>query len=189
MMEKKSLIPLGANMAFKEVRYEVWKWEQELYDGSKTIFERIRRSDSVNVIAVVADKIIVQKQEQPGWFEPLFTLPGGVADSGNTPLEEAKRELLEETGYISDDWVLWKTHQHFGVIFTSYIFVARDCKKIDNLKLDAGEKIENTPVIFEEFLRLAEDPKFREHEVATELLYVRLDKEKEVEFKKLLFSL
>ena len=189
MSKNKSLIPLGAKMVFRGIRYEVWQWEQELYDGSKTTFERIRRSDSVNVVAVVGDRIIMQKQEQPGWQEPLFTLPGGIADHDHTPLAEAKRELLEETGYISDDWVLWKTHQYFGVIFTSYILLARNCRKVDNPKLDAGEKIENILITFEEFLQLAEDPKFREYEVTTELLRTRLDHGKESKFKKLLFNL
>lgn len=188
MQKKKSYIPPEAKMVFKGVRYEVWQWEQKMYDGSTATFERITRRDSVNILAVVGDSLIVQKQEQPGWFGPLTTLPGGIVDEGEEPLAAAKRELLEETGFVSDDWVLWESATpSLTTMFTAYTFIARNCKKNEEPRSDAGEKIENRFASFEEFLELSEDPLFRELEVAFGLLRVRLDPAKKEEFRKLLF--
>lgn len=180
-------LPPNAKRVFKGVIYEVWQWEQEMFDGSTATFERIKRPDTVNVIAALDGKILIQEQIQPGWKGHLITLPGGRADHGATPVEEAKRELLEETGYVSDDWMLWKTRQFHGVIFTAHTFVARNCKKIKETEFDSGEKIENKLIGFEDFLLLPDHPKFRDSEVALELLRVRLHPEEKEKLYKLLF--
>ncbi len=159
-----------------------------MYDGRTDTFERVIRSDSVQVIAVAGNKIIIQEQTQPSWPQRWLTFPGGRADEGDDVLKEAKRELLEETGYFSDDWVLWKTIKpSMTVIFTIYIFIARHCKKVAKPRLDGGEKIVNKLVSFQKFLMLSENPRLRESEVAAEMLRARLNKQKKMRLHKLLF--
>ena len=66
--------------------------------------------DWVNVIAVTQDgKFVFERQYRHGLGKTCYEIPAGVIESGETPLEAAKRELLEETGYGEGDWSLLMT--------------------------------------------------------------------------------
>jgi ADP-ribose pyrophosphatase len=104
-MSKK--IPPNAKKVFTGIISDIYQWEQELFDGTTTTFERIRFKDGAFVIATVGEKVIITHQEQPA-HTPFIGLPGGGFDTyDEDPLECAKRELLEETGYVSDHWEPW----------------------------------------------------------------------------------
>ena len=57
------------------------------------------------------------------------------------PLEAAKRELLEETGYISDEWSHLITVPSNATIAENYAYVyrAKNCRKVDAQHLDDAE--------------------------------------------------
>lgn len=156
-------IPDNATIVFKGLYHDVYHWDQVTFDGSTAIFEAIKKRDSVTVVAVVGNRIILNNEEQP--HRPAFcALPGGVTESNITFLENAKRELLEETGYASDDWEEWFVSDpidHIKFEWKNHFFIAKDCKKIADQKLDAGEKIETQLISFEEFLELRNNPLFR----------------------------
>jgi ADP-ribose pyrophosphatase len=60
-------IPPHAKRVFKGIVFDVYHWEQELYDGALTIFEGLRRRETVIVFGVLPDgKILLTEQEQPG---------------------------------------------------------------------------------------------------------------------------
>jgi hypothetical protein len=106
-------------------------------------------------------------------------------------LEEAKRETLEETGYASDDWELIREEgkKSGKIIWDSFYYVARNCKKVQEQELDAGEKIELRFISFEEFLALADEPRFRTSvEFLLFLKELRDDKDKREIFRKKLFN-
>lgn len=189
--KKPSSLPENAKRVFKGKIFEVWQWEQELYDGSTAIFERIKRPATALVIATAGDKILIQKQEQPDRIESFYSLPGGRCDeeSDEDPLEAARRELKEETGYISDDWVLWKKEAPASkIIWTIYTFIARNCRKESEINLDAGEKIENIWVDFDEFLQLAEDFLFYDRGELKLLAKMKVDKKEKEDFRRLIFG-
>lgn len=48
--------------------------------------------------------IILKKEYRYCFGRDLIEIPAGGFERGEEGLEVAKRELLEETGYISDDW-------------------------------------------------------------------------------------
>lgn len=104
MESNKSKLPSEANLVFKGKIFEVWQWEQEMFDGTKETFEKLKRANTALVIPLVGKNILIQEQEQPDKPGPFLSLPGGRCDESEKPLEAAKRELLEETGYASDDW-------------------------------------------------------------------------------------
>ncbi|PIU16305.1 hypothetical protein COT20_00555 [bacterium (Candidatus Gribaldobacteria) CG08_land_8_20_14_0_20_39_15] len=182
-------IPSHAKMVFKGKIFEVWQWEQKMFDGSTTVFERLKRPNTAQVVATVGDKILLQTQQQPDKTAPFPSVPGGRCDEGEEPLRAAKRELLEETGYVSDDWTLWQKQNPVGKIqWTVYTFIARNCQKQQEPHLDPGEKITSRLIDFDEFLMLSEDPHFYDKSLVMPLFRARFDEKAKAELKTLLFG-
>jgi ADP-ribose pyrophosphatase len=72
----------------------------ELPDGGTADFEVIELFDSAAVLALTAaQEVVLVREFRPGPEEVLLELPGGVVESGQSPVEAARAELLEETGY------------------------------------------------------------------------------------------
>lgn len=180
-------LPDNAKRVFKGVIFDVYQWEQEMFDGSTTIFEKVKRPPTVEIIATVGDKILIEEQDQPDRKNNVNLVSGRV--ESEDILSEAKRELLEETGYASDDWTLYFKHDNHGkVIHDVYYYIARNCKKISEPNLDAGEKIETKLITFEEFIRLSEEPNFWVGpEFVIHLLRIQMNPGKKEEFRNLLF--
>lgn len=184
----KQPIPDHAKKVFSGVLFDVYQWEQELFNGARTVFEKIRRPDTVVVFPVLDDgRILLTEQEQPG-SEPFIGATGGRVDETEDILAAAKRELLEESGYEASEFVLWDAQQPTSKIeWAVYTFIAKGLKKVAELNLDAGEKIQLKPVSFDEFLELATIERFRfaEKEIISKVFEARLDPEKKEELRKL----
>lgn len=173
-MLKSIPMPAHAKRVFKGIIFDVWQWEQQMYDGSTQIFERLRRPNVTSVIATVGDKILLQEQQQPDYEASFLCVPGGHADEGEEALSCAKRELLEETGYESGEWsLLWEEHPQGKIEWTISTFIARNCRKIKEPELDPGEKIVMREITFDEFLMLSEDSNFDGPRIKTALLRAR----------------
>lgn len=181
-------IPDTAKLVFKGKIFEVFQWEQELYDGTKTTFEALKRPGTIQIIPTIGGKILLSHEEQPN--KPLsYTFLGGRAENGEEPLITAKRELLEESGMESDDWELIKTYESEGKIqWNTYLFAARNCEKVAKQNLDAGEKIEVKEVHFDEFLDIVSSEKFWSRDIANDILRKRLEPKKLDEFKNNLYK-
>ena len=152
------LIPANAMRVFKGIIYDVYHWKQERFDGSFATFEMLKRPDTVNVLAIKDNKIIVIRDEQPA-RPPKMTLPGGRHDvESETELDCAKRELHEETGLRFRTWKLVQVKQVATKIEQFfYLFVASDFEGQDEPHVDAGgEKIEIMPMTLDELKKTAE---------------------------------
>lgn len=168
--KSKQLIPKNAQRVFEGKLFDVYQWEQELYDGKKITFEKLKRPDTVNVIPITSNgEIVISEQKQSG-TEPFIGCLGGRIDKGEEPLEAAKRELLEETGMEAEEYVLWDATQLVDKIdWAIYTFIAKGAHKVKTQKIEAGEKIKVKTVSLDEFIKLAAQDSFRDAEVSLKI--------------------
>lgn len=153
----------GAKIVFSGVIFKIWQWQQELYDGNKAIYESLSRNDTVTMLAFTKErKLLITRQIQPGRSE-FWSFPGGIIDEGENVLAAAKRELLEETGCVSDNWYFLFAEQFSGKIdWTNFYLVAKNCEVVDKQNLDAGEKITLEFFDFEDLDQLIKTTDFRQ---------------------------
>ena len=182
----KQPIPPQAKRVFGGIIFDVYQWEQKLFDGTTKTFEKLKRPATVMVLPVIDDKILLTEQEQPG-VQPFIGAIGGIQDKGEGPLETAKRELFEEAGYEARDWKLWQAVQMVDKIdWVAYTFIARGLLQKPMMNPDTGEKITLKWVSFEEFVDLVADERFRDVEIS--LAVLRAYKQNKLEdLRKVLF--
>jgi len=70
-----------------------------------TSFHTLEVPNSVNVIAITEQhSILLVEQYRHAVGQVSLEIPAGNIDAGETPMEAAKRELLEETGFAGGQW-------------------------------------------------------------------------------------
>lgn len=166
-------IPPQAKRVFKGIIFDVYHWQQKMFDGSEETFEMLKRVNTIEVIAVKDGKICISHQSQPT-KKDFYSLFGGRAEEGEEPLVTAKRELLEESGMTSENWELYKSYRPLHKIdWEIYTFIAKDCKKVAEPKLDPGEKIETMELSFDEFINFVLSDKYWGNEIVIDILRMR----------------
>ena len=68
-------------------------------NGMEAVREIVHHRGGVAILFKVDDKFILEKQYRYALEEEIIEMPAGKLEKGEEPLEAAKRELLEETGY------------------------------------------------------------------------------------------
>lgn len=112
-------------------------------EGLQSVYSYVEIRNGVCILPFLGDKIITLKQYRYPLKKWEYELPAGMIDEGEKPLEAAKRELKEETGYKSEDF---KLLGHFYPSAGStdekvYLYLAKNLVK-DTKKLDTAENIE-----------------------------------------------
>lgn len=76
-----------------------------LENGITTDLDIIRHPGAAAIVPAHGyDSIVLIKQYRHAVGEHIWEIPGGAFDKNEDPLECAKRELLEETGYTATFW-------------------------------------------------------------------------------------
>jgi ADP-ribose pyrophosphatase len=182
-------IPKNAKKVFQGILFDIYQWEQEMFNGTFETFEKAIRADSSQIIALTKKKeLILLNEEQPhdGSFSGLI---GGRIERDETPIENAKKELLEELGMKSENIFLWKVVPfNSKVSWDTYYFIAKNCEIVAEKNLESGEKIEEFYLTFEDFVKETQKDSFRNKEFQF-MMYKLLCNKKELEkFKDLLLN-
>lgn len=118
----------------------------KLPDGTEiNDFFTVTIPDAALVVALTPDnQIILKKEYRYACGEDVLECPAGMVEQGENPEQTAKRELLEETGYTSTQWTWFGATRESTSKLTNrmYLFMARDCKKVSDQKLDRNERVE-----------------------------------------------
>ena len=123
--------------------------------GASHPFYRIESAEWVNVVPLTAcQDLVMVRQFRQGSRSVTLEVPGGLVDPGESPVEAAARELLEETGYRARRLESLGSINPNPALFANrvHMFVAIDCESVAPIQ---NESTEETAV---ELLPLADLP-------------------------------
>lgn len=150
------------NIAWKKIsqRVEQVGWRTaifktfELPNGQEKEYTTFK-GGAVCTFGITKDnKIVIARQFRPGLEKVMDELPGGGIEPGEAPLDAAKREFREETGYIGDFEVLASNQPRDAYVDgVWHYYLARNCARADEVpQNDDTEFIEVAEISAEELL-------------------------------------
>ncbi|MDC0575458.1 NUDIX hydrolase [Nitrosomonadaceae bacterium] len=77
----------------------------EMSNGTLSVREYVTHPGGVVIIPLLANgDLVLERQHRYPLHQNFYELPAGKIDHNEDPLTSAKRELLEETGYVASEW-------------------------------------------------------------------------------------
>ncbi len=147
-----------------------WKILQSSYARPRYRFDQIELPNGKTFEAVALEfrawasvlaltknrEAVLVKQFRHAAQTVVWEFPGGVVDDGESPLEGARRELAEETGYTTANLIEVGRFYPNPALQTNlmYGYLAFDAEKTSVQKLDDAEDIEVHLVPFDELIAM-----------------------------------
>lgn len=159
-----------SELIYKGKILSVYKDDVICPNGVNSVREVIRKNKGAAVIALLNDKIILEKQYRYPYDEIILEIPAGKCEENEDSKETALRELEEETGYKANNITylgnlypsvayvdeiidiyyagdLVKTHTHFDKDENLDV-VYKSIKEVEQLILDGKIKDAKTIIAF-----------------------------------------
>jgi ADP-ribose pyrophosphatase len=135
---------LDSQVVYQGVFLKVRKDVAGLPDGSTGVREYIVHPGAAAMVPLFDDgRILIERQFRYAVRQTFVEIPAGKLDPGETSLQTAKRELVEETGHVAAEWAfLTKIHPAIGFADEFIdIYLCRGLSKAVQ-QLDLGEFVE-----------------------------------------------
>ena len=164
---------LGSEEVFAGRLLKVHRDRVRLPDGSETVREYIRHPGAVAIVALFDDgRVLLERQHRYALRRDFIEIPAGKLDPGEAHLDTAKRELLEETGYVAADW------RRLGVIHNAIgysdegieLWLARGLE-MRGQKLEPGEFLEVFSLPLAAALEMVRDGRITDAKTTAGLLW------------------
>lgn len=133
--------------------------EKQIRSNGRVLnFHTAERKDAALVVAITPDrKVILVKEYKYGAGKWIWQLPAGKLNGSESPIEAARREVEEETGYKITDLVFlgqWYVDSSWQPD-TTYVYAALTESK-SNHKRDDTELMDVELIDWDEAVRMAE---------------------------------
>ena len=154
---------------------KVYRDTVRLPDGSQGQREYIKHPGAVAIVALTDDRqLLLERQYRYPPRREFIEIPAGKLEPGEPHLDTAKRELLEETGYVAGSWTrlctidtaIGYTNERIELFLAQkLIFKAR--------KLDAGEFLETFLLPFDDAVAMTRDGRITDAKTMAAILWAK----------------
>jgi ADP-ribose pyrophosphatase len=154
-------------------RFRVVRHSQPLADGTVHHRETVVHPGAVVIVGLLdPERVVLIRNYRIAVDEELLELPAGTIDPGEDPLETARRELAEETGFRAENFrrltEFWVSP---GILSERmHLFLATGLEP-GRAAPEAGEQIQTLVVGWEEALAMIDQQKIRDAKTLAGLLY------------------
>jgi len=154
-------------------RFVVRRRQRPARDGKLHTYEIVEHPGAAVILPLLDDgRVVLISNYRIALDRELLELPAGTLDPPESPLECARRELAEETGYQAGSLTPLVAFYSTPGICTEqmHVFVARDLRPGPQA-LGAGEEIRLEPMDYAEALRAVGDGRIVDAKTIAALLY------------------
>jgi len=175
------MMPAESEVRYVAPRFRVVRRVQPTADGVGLVREIVEHNGAVAIVPIVgADQVCLIRNYRIAVGTTLWEIPAGTLEPDEPPLDNARRELIEETGYRAGKL------EKFGELWMSpgildermHLFVATGLVA-GPTALEAGEEIESVVVPWDEALAMIDRGEIQDAKTVAGLLaYDRIRRKK-----------
>lgn len=152
--------------------------EVELPTGKMSKREIVKHPGAVGIIPITSEnKVVLVRQFRKPLERVIVEIPAGKLEKDEEPLVCAKRELEEETGYISDQFT-YLTSFYTSPGFADeiiHLYVAENLQKKENpAEMDEDEFVDVLELTLEEAVDYMKEKKIYDAKTAYAIQYLQL---------------